>query len=62
MTTVSATTARANFYDLIDKVFKTSKPVGITKFGVLKVVLVSAKEYDNMMEKIYGSKKHIVKI
>ena len=57
MTTISATTARANLYDLIDEVFKTGKSVGITKFGTLKAVLVSAKEYDRMMGKIYGQKK-----
>ena len=51
MTTVSATYARANFYDLIDEVFKTGEPVGITKFGVLKAVLVSAKKYEFMLEK-----------
>ncbi len=57
MTTVSATKARAHLYDLIDAVFKTGKPIGITKFGVLKAILVSAKEYDRMMGNIDGKKK-----
>ncbi len=46
MTTISATNARANFYELIDKVSKTGKRVGITKLGVLKVVMISNKEYE----------------
>ena len=46
MNTVSATTARAKLYDLIDEVFLSGKRVGITKFGVLKVVLISVEEYE----------------
>lgn len=44
MTTVSATTARANFYDLIDEVSASGKYVGITKKGETKAVLISAEE------------------
>lgn len=46
MKTVSATHARAHFYDLIDEVFSTGKRVGITKKGEIKAVLISAKEYE----------------
>ncbi|OGZ69820.1 MAG: hypothetical protein A3F47_01645 [Candidatus Staskawiczbacteria bacterium RIFCSPHIGHO2_12_FULL_38_11] len=47
MTTVSATKARANFYDLIDQVSTSGKRVGITNKGETKVVLVSFKEYES---------------
>lgn len=46
MTTVSATYARAHFYDLVDQVSKTGKRIGITKKGETRVVLVSLKEYE----------------
>ena len=44
MTTVSATQARANLYDLIDDVASSGKRVGITKKGETKAVLVGADE------------------
>ncbi len=50
MTTVSATTARANFYDLIDQVAKSGKRVGITKKGEAKVVLMSMEELESWDE------------
>ena len=50
MTTVSATTARANLYDLIDKVATSGKHVGITKKGETKVILISAEEYESWQE------------
>ena len=57
MTTVSATQARVTLYDLIDKVFKTGKPVGITKFGVLKAVLISVAQYELLSKSIYDKRK-----
>ncbi len=44
MTTVSATQARANLYDLIDEVASSGKRVGITKKGETKAVLISSDE------------------
>lgn len=44
MTTVSATTARANLYDLIDEVASSGKRVGITKKGETKAILISSDE------------------
>lgn len=51
MNTISATKARTNLYDLIDEVSKTGKRIGITKFGVLKAVLISNEEYECMFNK-----------
>ncbi|MBI3290065.1 type II toxin-antitoxin system Phd/YefM family antitoxin [Candidatus Microgenomates bacterium] len=50
MNTISATRARANLYDLVDKVAKSGKRVGITKKGETKVVLISAEEYESWQE------------
>lgn len=50
MTTVSATQARANLYDLIDEVAKSGKRVGITKKGETKAILISAEEYESWQE------------
>lgn len=47
MTTVSATTARAKLYDLIDEVSSSGKHVGITKKGETKAVLISSEELDS---------------
>lgn len=47
MTTVSATQARANLYDLIDEVSASGKRVGITKKGQTKVVLMSVEELES---------------
>ncbi len=44
MTTVSATTARTNLYNLIDEVSASGKRVGITKKGETKAVLVSQED------------------
>lgn len=44
MTTVSASTARANLYDLIDEVVASGRRVGITKKGEIKAVLISNDE------------------
>lgn len=49
MITVSATTARAKFYDLIDEVAASGKHVGITKKGETKAVLVSQEDWDAMV-------------
>ena len=46
VTTISATYARAHFYDLIDEVSTSRKRVGITKKGQIKAILISAKEYE----------------
>lgn len=50
MNTVSATTARANLYDLIDEVALSGKRIGITKKGETKVILISAEEYESWQE------------
>ena len=50
MTTVSATQARANLYDLIDEVASSGKRVGITKKGETKAILISAEEYESWQE------------
>lgn len=47
MTTVSATKARANFYDLIDEVATSGRRIGITKKGETKVVIMSAEELES---------------
>ena len=57
MTTISATKARAKLYDLIDEVALSGKRIGITKFGVLKAVLISVTEYEFLIKSIYGNKK-----
>ncbi len=58
MNTVSATTARANLYELIDQVALSGKRIGITKRGVLKVVLISLREYEQIEK---GQKKFKLK-
>ncbi len=50
MTTISATKARANLYDLIDQVASSGKRVGITKKGETKVVLMSLDELESWEE------------
>jgi len=44
MTTISVTSARANFFDLIDDVYTSGKSVGITKKGETKAFLISPEE------------------
>lgn len=48
MTTVSATQARANFYDLINEVAASGKRVGITNRGETKAVLISQEDLDSL--------------
>ncbi len=50
MTTISATQARANLYDLIDEVASSGKRVGITKKGETKAVLISVEELESWEE------------
>ena len=50
MNTVSATTARANLYDIIDEVAASGKRVGITKKGETKAVLISVEELESWEE------------
>lgn len=47
MKTVSATYARAHFYDLIDEVAASGKRVAITKKGNIKAILISSQEYES---------------
>lgn len=44
MTTVSATQARAHFYELIEEVSASGKYVGITNKGKTKAILISPEE------------------
>ncbi len=50
MTTVSATTACAKLYELIDEVSLSGKRIGITKKGETKAILISAEEYESWQE------------
>ena len=52
MTTVSATTARANFYDLLDEVATSGKRVGITNKGETKAILISQDELNGIIATI----------
>ena len=49
-TTLSATDARKRFFDLIDKVEKTSTPFTITVNGEPKAVLMNAEDFDSWEE------------
>lgn len=44
MTTISATQARKDLYDLIEKVALSGKRIGITNKGETKAILMSAEE------------------
>ena len=44
MTTIPATAARANFFDLIDEVSTSGKRVAITNKGETKALLISPEE------------------
>lgn len=44
VTTISATNARNNLYDLIEEVSSSGKRVGITRKGETKAVLISPEE------------------
>jgi antitoxin YefM len=50
MKTISATKARANFYNLIDQVVSSGKHVGITKNGETKAVLISQDKLEALEE------------
>lgn len=50
MTTLSASRARANFYNLLDEVAASGKRVGITKKGKTTAILISAEEYESWQE------------
>lgn len=51
MTTISATKARANLYDLLEEVSKKKgKRVGITNKGETKAVLINADELESLEE------------
>ncbi len=64
MTTISATNARANLYDLIDQVALSGKRIGITKKGETKVVLMSLEELESWEEtnEILSDKKLMMDI
>lgn len=49
MITVSATTARAKLYDLLEEVSSSGKRVGITNKGETKAVLMSREDLDALM-------------
>lgn len=50
MTTISATRARADFYDLLEEVSRKKKRVGITNKGETKAVLINADELESIEE------------
>lgn len=49
-TTLSATEARQDFFNILDKVGKTNVPFTITINGVPKVVIMNAEEFDSWQE------------
>jgi antitoxin YefM len=49
---ITATEARKNFFELIEKVKKSSFPVNITVKGIPEVVLMSREEYEGWMATI----------
>lgn len=49
-TTLSATDARKNFFDLIDKVGKIGTPFKITVNGEPKAVLMNSEDFDSWEE------------
>lgn len=49
-TTLSATEARQNFFDILETVGKTNIPFTITVNGVPRVVLMNAEDYDSWQE------------
>ena len=64
MTTISATNARANFYELIDEISASGKRVAITKKGETKAVLMSIEELESWEEtnEILSDKKKLAGI
>jgi antitoxin YefM len=46
---ISATEARNNFFDLLEKVKKGPYPINITVKGVPEAVIISKEEYDGWM-------------
>lgn len=63
MTTISATKARADFYDLLEEVSRKKKRIGITNKGETKAVLINADELDSLEETldILSSNPNILK-
>lgn len=63
MTTISATKARADLYDLIEDVSKKRKRIGITNKGETKAILISARELESLEETldILSSNPNIVR-
>ncbi len=53
MTTISATEARKDIYNLMDKVNSEEDPVLITKKDGNNVMLVSEKKWDSIKETLY---------
>ncbi len=49
---ITATDARKNFFNLIDKVKKSPYPINITVKGIPEVVVMSKEEYDGWMATI----------
>lgn len=49
-TTLSATEARQDFFNIMDKVEKTNVPFTITINGTPKVVIMNAEEYEGWIE------------
>lgn len=49
---ITATEARKNFFELIEKAKKSSFPVNITVKGIPEVVLMSREEYEGWMATI----------
>ncbi|MFH1855105.1 MAG: type II toxin-antitoxin system Phd/YefM family antitoxin [bacterium] len=49
-TTLSATEARQDFFNILNKVEKTSIPFTITINGAPKVVIMNAEEYEGWLE------------
>lgn len=49
-TTKSATEVRKDFFDILDKVERSSVPYTITKAGKPVVVMMSAEEYESWQE------------
>ncbi|MBU0999045.1 type II toxin-antitoxin system Phd/YefM family antitoxin [Patescibacteria group bacterium] len=49
-TTLSATEARQDFFNILSKVEKTNVPFTITINGVPKVVIMNAEEFDSWQE------------
>jgi len=49
-TTISATEARAKFFDILEKIEKAGTPITITVNGVPRAVLMNAEDFDSWAE------------